>query len=58
MANKKFGLNVSLENLTPKDATIVIECSDETVRAFKKLFRDGGMIRYEYGNVVDTEGQD
>lgn len=27
--NKRFGLNVSLENLTPKDATIIIECSNE-----------------------------
>ena len=27
--NKRFGLKVSLENLTPKDATIIIECSNE-----------------------------
>lgn len=42
-------------SLYKKENKVVVALRDMTrVRAFKKLFRNGGMLRYEYGNVVDT----
>lgn len=50
--------NLSSAGVREKENKVVVALRDMTkVRAFKKLFRNGGKIRYEYGNVVDTEGQ-
>lgn len=49
--------NLSSAGVREKENKVVValrDMSDETVRAFKKLFRNGGKIRYEYGNAVDT----
>ena len=49
--------NLSSVGVFEKENKVVValrDMSDKTVRAFKKLFRNGGKIRYEYGNVVDT----
>lgn len=49
--------NLSSAGVREKENKVVValrDMSDETVKAFKKLFQNGGKIRYEYGNVVDT----
>ena len=49
--------NLSSAGVREKENKVVValrDMSEETVKAFKKLFRNGGKIRYEYGNVVDT----
>ena len=51
--------NLSSAGVREKENKVVValrDMSEETVKTFKKILRNEGKIRYEYGNVVDTEG--